>query len=71
MPIYNLSGYSENYSLTSESSWNYCEDKVDNVNDNGSGGNSLKYNTKITGKREERSTQSRNEGEMLSDHHEV
>ena len=71
MSIYNLSGYSENYSLTSESSWNYCEDKVDNVNDNGSGGNSFKYNKKITGKREERSTQSRNEGEMLSDHHEV
>ena len=71
MPIYNLSGYSENYSLTSESSWNYCEDKVDNVNDNGSGGNSFKYNTKITGKREEKPTQSRNEGEMLSDYHEV
>ena len=46
MPMYNISGYSENYSLTSGSLWNYYEDKVDNVNDNDSGSNSFKYNTK-------------------------
>ena len=38
MPIYNLLEYSDNYSLTSESLWNYYRDEINddankNVND--------------------------------------
>ena len=28
MPMYNLLEYSGNYSMTSESMWNYCRDEV-------------------------------------------
>ena len=34
MPMYNLIGYSDNYSKTSGSLWQYCKD-IPSVNDNG------------------------------------
>ena len=46
MSMYNLLEYSDNFSMTSESLWNYYKDKVDNVNDNDSNGKSFKYKTK-------------------------
>ena len=33
MPMYNLLEYSQNYSMTSESLWNYYRDKIDDVDD--------------------------------------
>ena len=32
--MYNLLKYSQNYSMTSESLWNYYRDEIDNINDN-------------------------------------
>ena len=52
MPMYNLLEYSDNYSMTSETLWNYYRDDVDNVNDNLSDVKSCMYKTKITGKTE-------------------
>ena len=33
MPMYNLLEYSQNYSMTSGSLWNYCRDEIDYVDD--------------------------------------
>ena len=49
MPMYNLLEYSQNYSVTSGSLWNYYRDEVDDVDDNASGGKSFEYKTKIAG----------------------
>ena len=46
MPMYNLLDYSQNYSKTSGSLWNYYRDEIDNVDDNVSDGKSFKYKTK-------------------------
>ena len=55
MPIYNLLEYSQNYSMTSGSLWNYYRDKIfDDDDNNGSDGKSFKYTTKIMGKTEAR-----------------
>ena len=32
MPVYNLLEYGRNYSMTSESLWNYYKDEIDDVN---------------------------------------
>ena len=45
MPIYNLLEYSQNYSMTSGNSWNYCRGEIDYVDDNVSDGKSFKYKT--------------------------
>ena len=50
MPMYNLLEYSQNYSMTSGSLWNYYRDKIDDVIDNASDGKSFKYKTKVVGK---------------------
>ena len=50
MVMCNLLVYSQNYSMTSESLWSYCRDKIDDVYDNASDGKSFKYKTKIVGK---------------------
>ena len=50
MPMYNLLEYSQSYSMTSESLWNYYRDEIDDVDDNGSDGKSFKYKTKIVEK---------------------
>ena len=57
MPMYNLLGYSKNYSKTSGSLWNYYRDELtDETNDdNGPNKNvinskSFKYKTSITGR---------------------
>ena len=50
IPMYNLLEYSQNYSITSGSFWNYYRDEIDDVNDNASDGKSFKYKTKIVGK---------------------
>ena len=47
MPMYNLLKYSQNYSTTSRSLWNYYRHKIDDVDDNASDGKSLEYKTKI------------------------
>ena len=52
--MYNLLEYSQNYSMTSGSFWNYYKDEIDDVNDNASDGKSFKYKTKIVGKTPER-----------------
>ena len=56
MPMYNLFGYSKNYSKTSDSLWNYYRDELtDETNDgngpnkNGTNSKSFKYKTSITG----------------------
>ena len=54
MSMYNLLEYSQNYSMTSESLWNYFRDEIDNIDDNASDDKSFKYKTKIIGKTEER-----------------
>ena len=45
MPMYNLLEYSQNYSMTSGNSWNYCRGEIDYVDDNVSDGKSFKYKT--------------------------
>ena len=47
MPMYNLLEYSQNYSMTSGSLWNYYRDKIDDVDDNASDGKSFEYKTKM------------------------
>ena len=42
MSMHNLLEYSQNYSLTSGSLWNFYRDEIDNINDNASDGKSLK-----------------------------
>ena len=54
MPMYNLPEYSQNYSMTSGSLWNYYRDEIDDVHNNNSGGKSFKYKTKIVGQTPER-----------------
>ena len=48
--IDNLLGYSQNYTITSGSLWNYYRDEIDDVDDNASDGKSIKYKRKIAGK---------------------
>ena len=50
MPMYNLLEYSQNYSMTSGSLWNYYRDEIDDVYGNASDGKSFKYITKIVEK---------------------
>ena len=47
MLIYNLSEYSQNYSMTSGSLWTYDRDEIDNVNDGASDGKSFEYKTEV------------------------
>ena len=49
MSMYNLLEYSQNYSMTSGSLWNYYRYEIDDVNDNASDGKSFKYKTKVIG----------------------
>ena len=56
MPMYNLLGYSKNYSKTSGSLWNYYRDELADETNDGNGPNknvinskSFKYKTSITG----------------------
>ena len=49
VPIYNLLEYSQNYSMTSGSLWNYYRDETDDVDNDTSDGKSFNYNTKILG----------------------
>ena len=49
MSMYNLLEYSQNYSMTSGSLWNYYRYEIDDVNDNASDGKSFKYKTKVVG----------------------
>ena len=44
MPMYNLLEYSQNYSMTSGSLWNYYRDEIDDVDDV-SDGKSFEYKT--------------------------
>ena len=50
MPMYNLLGYSQNYTITLGSLWNCHRDEIDDVDDNASDSKSFKYKTKIVGK---------------------
>ena len=50
MPMYNLLEYNQNYSMASGSLWSYYRDKIDDVDENASDGDSFKYKTKIVGK---------------------
>ena len=54
MPMYNLLEYSQNYSMTSGSLWNYYKHEIDDVDDNASDGKSFRYKTKIVGNTQER-----------------
>ena len=57
MPIYNLSEYSDNYSMTSGSFWNYYRDEInDDANENNLSINRINNNKKITGKSFENKT---------------
>ena len=46
MSMYNLSEYSQNYSVISWRLWNCYREKIDDINDNGSDGKSAKYKWK-------------------------
>ena len=51
IPIYNLLEYSNKYSMSSESLWNYHREEIDDgFDDDASEGRSCKYKTKILGK---------------------
>ena len=51
MPMYNLLKYSDNYSMTSGSLWNYYRDEVnDDVNENNVANNMINNNKTITSK---------------------
>ena len=50
MPMYNMLEYSDNYSMSSGSLWNYYRDEIDDVNVNIGEGNSFNRKTKTTGK---------------------
>ena len=56
MLMYNLLEYSQNYSMTSGSLWNYYRDEINNIKDNASDGKSFKYKTKIVGKTTKKSS---------------
>ena len=47
MPVCNLLEYSQKFSMTSGSLWDYYRDKIDDVNNNASDGKSFNYKTKI------------------------
>ena len=51
MPIYNLLEYSQKYSMTSGSLWNYYKNEIDDVDDIDSDGKSFEYRIKIVEKR--------------------
>ena len=55
--MYNLLEYSQNYSMTSGSLWNYYRDEIDDVDNNVSDGKSFRYKTEIIGKTEARPAQ--------------
>ena len=63
MPMYNLLKYSQNYSMTSRSLWNYYRSEVDTVDDYASDGKSFEYKTKIVQKPPERPERPGNEGD--------
>ena len=54
MPIYNLLEYSQNYSMTSRSLWNYYRYGIGYVDSNASDGKLFEYKTKIVGNTPER-----------------
>ena len=60
MRMYNLLEYSQNYSMTLGSLWNYYRDKIDDVYDNAPDGKSFAYKIKIVGSTPEKA---RNEGD--------
>ena len=60
MPMYNLSEYSQHYSTTLVSLWNYYRDKIDDVDDNALDGKSFIHIIKIIGNTPERA---RNKGD--------
>ena len=50
MPMYDLLEYSDNYSITSESLWNYYRDEVNDIaNENNAAGIKINNNKIITG----------------------
>ena len=52
MPMYNILEYSDNYSMTSGSLWNYYGDKVnDDANKNNDAGNYMIKNNNTTSKK--------------------
>ena len=58
MPMYSLLEYSQNYSMTSGSLWNYYRVEIDYVDDNASDGKSFEYKTTILGKTSRRPEES-------------
>ena len=50
MSVYNLLEYSQNYSMTSGSLWNYYRNEIDDIDDDASDGRSFKDKTRIVGK---------------------
>ena len=54
MPMCNLLEYSQNYTVTLGSLWNYYRDEVDNVGYNPSDGKSFKYKRTLVAKTPER-----------------
>ena len=52
MPMYNLLEYSENYSITSGSLWNYYRDEIDDEHDDAWEDKSFKCKTNTIGKTE-------------------
>ena len=68
MLIYNMLEYSQNYSMTSGSLWNYYRGETDDADYNASDDISFKYKTKIVGKTPGRSEWHGNEGDAVRPH---
>ena len=49
MPMYDLLDYSGNYSMISESLWNYYRDESNDKNENDNNGNKINNNETTTG----------------------
>ena len=68
MLIYSMLEYSQNYSMTSGSLWNYYRGEIDDADDNASDDKSFKYKTKIVGKTPGQSEWHGNEGDAVRPH---
>ena len=71
MLMYNLLEYSQNYSMTSGSLWNYYRDKTDDIYDNDSDGKLIKYKTKIVEKTPKRPKRPGNERDADRSHNQL
>ena len=64
MALYNLSEYSQNYSMTYGNLQSYYRDEIEIINNNALNGKLFKYKTRIVGKTPQRPERPGNEGDV-------